>query len=129
MDADGDVTLLWQEPPTFWGRYGPYAARRYFRGMSDSPAIPSEPRDFTVFTTSWCPFCQRLTKLLGERGIPFTEVDVEEDAAAAAFVESVNNGNRVVPTVLYSDGSTQTNPGASQVAATVDALAAASQGD
>ena len=40
-------------------------------------------------------------------------------------VESVNGGDRVVPTVLYADGSTATNPGASKVQATLAELAGA----
>ena len=46
-------------------------------------------------------------------------------AEAAAFVESVNGGNRVVPTALYSDGTTATNPPASQVRAKLAELAGA----
>ena len=34
----------------------------------------------------------------------------------SAFVESVNHGNRVVPTVLFEDGETATNPTAQTVA-------------
>lgn len=34
-----------------------------------------------------------------------------------AWIESVNDGNRVVPTVLYSDGTFATNPEASAVRA------------
>ena len=48
---------------------------------------------------------------------------MEADADAAAFVESVNGGNRVVPTALYSDGTTATNPPASQVRAKLAELA------
>lgn len=69
----------------------------------------------TLYTTTWCPFCTRLKKLLDEKEIAYTEIDVEADAEAAAFVESVNGGNRVVPTALFSDGTTATNPPASQV--------------
>lgn len=90
---------------------------------ADSTAIPASPREFTMFTTTWCPFCQRLKAQLDESGTEYREIDVEEDLTAAAFVESVNDGNRVVPTVLFSDGSTATNPAASQVRATLDALA------
>ena len=64
-----------------------------------------------------------MKKLLDETGIGYTEVDVEADADAAAFVESVNDGNRVVPTALYSDGTTATNPPASQVRAKLAELA------
>jgi mycoredoxin len=79
----------------------------------------------TLYTTSWCPFCTRLKKLLDEKEIGYTEIDVDADAEAAAFVESVNNGNRVVPTALYSDGTTATNPAASKVRAKLAELAGA----
>ena len=62
--------------------------------------------------------CQRLKKLLGELDIPFHNVDVDEyedTDAVAAFVESVNDGNRIIPTVLFSDGTTMTNPRATKV--------------
>jgi mycoredoxin len=64
----------------------------------------------TMYTTSWCGYCVRLKKALQVEGITYTEVDIEADSSAADFVGSVNNGNHVVPTVKYSDGSTQTNP-------------------
>ncbi|MFT3661420.1 MAG: mycoredoxin [Gordonia sp. (in: high G+C Gram-positive bacteria)] len=69
----------------------------------------------TVYTTSWCPFCVRLKRSLDRQNIEYTEIDVDHDAEAAAFVESVNGGNRVVPTLLFDDGSTKTNPGIGEV--------------
>lgn len=83
----------------------------------------SDAEALTLYTTTWCPFCTRLKKLLDEKEIGYTEIDVDADAAAAAFVESVNSGNRVVPTALYSDGTTATNPAASQVRAKLTELA------
>lgn len=69
----------------------------------------------TLYTTTWCPFCQRLVKALDRTQTPYTNIDVEKDEAAAEWVKSVNNGNRVVPTVKYSDGTHATNPPASEV--------------
>ncbi|EPD71098.1 glutaredoxin-like protein [Corynebacterium pyruviciproducens ATCC BAA-1742] len=69
----------------------------------------------TIYMTDWCPYCAKLLKALDRTETPYTAVNVEEDESAAQFVESVNDGNRVVPTVHYSDGSTQTNPPASAV--------------
>ncbi|HTY34480.1 mycoredoxin Mrx1 [Mycobacterium sp.] len=69
----------------------------------------------TVYTTSWCGFCHRLTTALKSGGISYDEVDIEQDPAAAEFVGSVNGGNRTVPTVRFADGSTLTNPSAAQV--------------
>lgn len=66
--------------------------------------------EFTLYTTEWCPFCQKLVAALDEAEIPYVRIDVEEDEEAAAWVESVNNGDRIVPTVKYPDGSVATNP-------------------
>ncbi|GAB3703847.1 mycoredoxin [Mariniluteicoccus flavus] len=70
----------------------------------------------TVYMTTWCPYCRALISDLDRAGIAYAPVDVDRDAAAGEFVKSVNNGNRVVPTVLFADGSTLTNPDVSQVA-------------
>ncbi|KAA0117959.1 mycoredoxin Mrx1 [Mycolicibacterium sp. P9-22] len=71
----------------------------------------------TMYTTSWCGFCNRLKTALKAEGIAWDEVDIEADPTAAEFVGSVNNGNHVVPTVKFADGSTLTNPNIKQVKA------------
>ena len=73
--------------------------------------------ELTVYTTSWCPFSRRLVTDLDRAGIEFTDIDVEEDADAAALVQQLNNGNRTVPTVVFADGSSLTNPPLAQVQA------------
>ena len=64
----------------------------------------------TMYTTTWCGYCSRLKTALKAEGIPYTEVDIERDPAAAEFVMSVNRGNQTVPTVKFADGFTMTNP-------------------
>jgi len=73
------------------------------------------PGTLTMFSTTWCGYCQRLKAQLGKAGIDFTEVNIEEQPEAAAFVESVNDGNQTVPTVLFPDGSAATNPSLKEV--------------
>jgi mycoredoxin len=48
--------------------------------------------------------------------ISFQEINIEEVEGTAEIVEKVNNGNRTVPTLVFSDGSAMTNPSAQQVA-------------
>jgi mycoredoxin len=69
----------------------------------------------TMYTTTRCGYCFRLKTALKSAGISFTEVDIEQDPAAAEFVGSVNGGNRTVPTLKFADGSTLTNPSGAQV--------------
>ncbi|BDB40964.1 MULTISPECIES: mycoredoxin Mrx1 [Mycobacterium] len=71
----------------------------------------------TLYSTTWCGYCFRLKTALKAQGIPYHEIDIERDPAAAEFVGSVNGGNHVVPTVKFADGSTLTNPSAGEVKA------------
>lgn len=64
----------------------------------------------TMFTTTWCGYCRRLKSQLDRTGIDYTEVDIETDPEGAELVEHANSGNRTVPTLLFDDGSTLTNP-------------------
>ncbi len=73
--------------------------------------------ELTVYTTSWCPFCRRLVSDLNRAGIEFTDIDVDEDGEAAKIVQKLNNGNRTVPTVVFADGTSLTNPPVAQVRA------------
>lgn len=68
-----------------------------------------------IYTTQWCGYCTRLKRQLEREGIAFTEVDIEGDSAAAELVMSLNGGNATVPTVVFPDGSTATNPSLAQV--------------
>lgn len=69
----------------------------------------------TMYTTTWCAFCKRLKRQLAADGIEMTEVDIEQDPAAAEYVMSVNGGFQTVPTVVFPDGSALTNPSAAAV--------------
>ncbi len=75
-----------------------------------------------MFSTVWCGYCQRLKAQMMRGDIPFTEIDIEANPAAAHFVESANAGNQTVPTVVFSDGTTMTNPPYKEVVAKIDAL-------
>ncbi|HLS48541.1 MAG TPA: mycoredoxin [Actinomycetaceae bacterium] len=82
-----------------------------------SSTTPPAAGSVTMFTTTWCGYCQRLKKQMTDAGVDFTEVNIEEDPTAATFVETANNGNQTVPTLLFPDGSTATNPSLAQVQA------------
>ncbi|MBM3731740.1 MAG: mycoredoxin [Actinobacteria bacterium] len=77
---------------------------------------------FILYSTTWCGYCKRLKRQLGDLGIKFEEINIEEVADAAQIVERLNNGNRTVPTLVFSDGSSMTNPSASQVSEKLSSL-------
>jgi len=78
---------------------------------------------FTMYTTPWCGYCQRLKGQLDREGITYEIVDIEQVPEAAQIVESVNNGNQTVPTLVYADGTSMTNPSIMQVKEKLSALA------
>jgi mycoredoxin len=60
---------------------------------------------------------------MDREGISYEVVDIEQQPDAAEIVERVNNGNQTVPTLVYADGSAQTNPSVAQVKEKLAALA------
>jgi glutaredoxin len=64
----------------------------------------------TMYTTSWCGDCRRSKRFLGQRGIPFEEIDIDAAPGAAAIVQQLNNGYRRVPTILIEGGPTLAEP-------------------
>ncbi|MCT1694455.1 mycoredoxin [Corynebacterium sanguinis] len=66
----------------------------------------------TVYATSWCPYCRVLLARLKRTEVDYEVVDVDDpkNAEFSDWVASVNNGNRIVPTVRFSDGTHLTNP-------------------
>lgn len=87
--------------------------------MTDRPELtpPPLPGEVVMYSTSWCGYCFRLKAQLGRENIPFVEVNIERDPDAAAFVMAANGGNQTVPTLLFPDGSTATNPSLAEVKA------------
>ena len=75
-----------------------------------------------MYSTAWCGYCFRLRKQLDREGIEYDVVDIEQVPDAAAVVEKVNNGNQTVPTMVYRDGTAQTNPSLKDVQAKLASL-------
>ncbi|GAA0188103.1 mycoredoxin [Glutamicibacter creatinolyticus] len=69
-----------------------------------------ESGSVTMFTTSWCGYCRNLKRMMDQKGVKYTEVNIEEVEGTAQIVESFNGGNQTVPTLVFSDGSAATNP-------------------
>lgn len=64
----------------------------------------------TIYTRPWCGSVMRVKRWFDQRGIPYTEVDVTKDQAAARAVEALNNGYQSVPTILKDGVHVATEP-------------------
>ncbi len=66
--------------------------------------------EIIVYSTVWCPDCKRAKKFFNDHRIQYQNIDIEKDAEAMAYVEKVNNGMRVIPTIVFPDGNILTEP-------------------
>ena len=64
----------------------------------------------TVYGAYWCPDCRRSKKFLGEQFISYRWVDIEQDKEAEAYVLERNDGKRIIPLILFEDGSFLVEP-------------------
>jgi glutaredoxin 3 len=55
-----------------------------------------------VYTTDWCPYCDRAKALLRSKGVPYEEIDVEGDDAKRAWLVQTT-GQRTVPQIFIGD--------------------------
>lgn len=61
-----------------------------------------DTKQVTIYSASWCAFCHMAKQYLDQRGIPYTDKDVEHDLKAAN--EAVTkSGQRGIP-VIDIDG-------------------------
>jgi thioredoxin reductase (NADPH) len=63
-----------------------------------------------IYGADWCPDCVNTKNFLNSKGIEFEYIVITDNDEAIAFLEKVNNGKRIIPTLLI-DGETHTNPG------------------
>jgi len=63
-----------------------------------------------VYGADWCTDCRIAKNFIKSKDIDFEYIDITDDEQAIAFVEQVNNGRRVIPTLVI-DGTIYINPG------------------
>ncbi len=71
----------------------------------------------TLYGAHWCPDCRRSKHFLGEHKIPYNWVDIEQDAVAEQVVIEINDGRRIITTIVFADGSSLTEPSNAELAA------------
>ncbi|MCA9961689.1 MAG: FAD-dependent oxidoreductase, partial [Anaerolineales bacterium] len=81
----------------------------------------------TVYGAYWCPDCRRSKQFLGEHQIPYNWVNIEEDKEAEAYVIQVNDGKRIIPTIVFADHSVLVEPSNAELAAKLGLKTSASR--
>jgi thioredoxin reductase (NADPH) len=69
-----------------------------------------------VYGASWCPDCRRAKRFLGDQRISFEWHDIETDPDGVKIVQERNNGNNIIPTIIFPDGSHLAEPSNEELA-------------
>lgn len=63
----------------------------------------AQPPDITMYSTGWCPYCDRARALLGRKGVTVREFKVDEDDTQRAAMLEKSGGRRTVPQIFIGD--------------------------
>jgi len=70
----------------------------------------TDTAEIILYGTDWCGGSRRVRLFMDQHNIPYHWVNIDQDDAAARYVQSINNGNRSVPTIVWPDGSKLVEP-------------------
>ena len=67
-----------------------------------------------LYGAEWCSDCVVVKSFFDSKNIEYEYIDITDNAKAISFVEKINNGKRIIPTIVIN-GKTYTNPGISKL--------------
>lgn len=70
-----------------------------------------------LYGTPMCPMVLPVSGILRRAQAPFVYVDISKDETAKEVVRGINKGNESVPTLIFPDGSTLTEPSRAELQA------------
>jgi glutaredoxin 3 len=59
--------------------------------------------EITMYSTGWCPYCDRARGLLQRKDVTFNEIKVDEDVASRDLMLQRTGGRRTVPQIFIGD--------------------------
>jgi len=83
--------------------------------------------EIIVYSTVWCPDCKRAKKFFADHRVQYKNIDIEQDAKAMAYVEKVNDGLRIIPTIVFPNGDILREPSNADLAKKLDIKTKAEQ--
>jgi mycoredoxin len=63
-----------------------------------------------IYGTNWCGDTRRAREYFDTNKVDYEWIDIDQDPAAAEIVKTINGGYKSVPTIVFPDGSTLTEP-------------------
>ena len=75
-----------------------------------------------VYGRRYCGQVYNTRKKFEKDGIEYTYIDIHQDPEARELVRQINNGFESVPTIVFPDGTTLTEPSSKELQDKLDSL-------
>jgi glutaredoxin 3 len=59
--------------------------------------------DIVMYSSGWCPYCDRARALLARKGLTFREIKVDENPAEREAMLARSGGRRTVPQIFIGE--------------------------
>ena len=69
-----------------------------------------------MYGGTWCSDCRRAKRFFDQHKIQYEWVDLDKNNDALDYVKRLNNGRRIIPTIVFADGSILVEPTDAQLA-------------
>ena len=63
----------------------------------------SAAQQMVVYSTGWCPYCERAKGLLERKGVAYQEIKVDENPTERAAMLARSGGRRTVPQIFFGE--------------------------
>ena len=71
--------------------------------LKDLLGLNDQGEIVTMLGAEWCPDCHRAKAFLGEHDINFRYINIDHHEWAPEFLEQVNDGKRIIPTIIVGN--------------------------
>jgi mycoredoxin len=85
--------------------------------MTMSQKTSAKDQIIIVYGHRWCGMVRPVLEVLQKAEAPFEYVNIHEDAEGRERLREINDGYESVPTLVFPDGSTLTEPSLAQLQA------------
>lgn len=85
-------------------------------------ALSPVTEKIVVYGHPACPAIPPVRAMLAQAKVAHAYINIRQDGQAAALVRTINGGNESVPTLVFPDGSTLTEPSAGVLKRKLEAL-------
>ncbi len=89
--------------------------------------MKEKSQSIRLYGAAWCPDCRRAKQFFGEQRIHYEYIDIEQNPDAMRLVEQINQGKRIIPTILFPDGTMLVEPSNAELASKLNLQTTASR--